>query len=103
MTNHGLLVERMDPPPDLEEELNDWYESEHLREVQRVSGILTTRRAVRDRAPRYLACYDLESPAVELGEHGSPWAARLRKKTRLFERRVYEQISPGRARVVETH
>jgi hypothetical protein len=103
MSSFGLIVARMDPPPELEEEFNAWYESEHLRERLRVPGFVTARRFVRDSAPRYVACYDLESLSVlqsddyraVSGDHRSPWTARMLRKTRLFSRRVYDQVFPG--------
>lgn len=111
MTNHGLIVARLDPPPELEEEFNDWYDTEHLPERLRVPGFSTARRVVRDARPRYLACYDLEELAILEGEayrsvsgdRRSAWTARMLRKTRLFERRVYEQILPGRERVQAEH
>jgi hypothetical protein len=107
----GLIVARMDPPPELEEEFNDWYDSEHIAERLRVPGFLSARRLVRDAAPRYAAIYDLESLAVlesqayknVSGERRSPWTARMLKKTRLFDRRIYEQLVPGSERVRAEH
>jgi hypothetical protein len=110
MTHYGLIVARLDPPPELEEEFNDWYDIEHIPERLRV-GFFTARRIVRDARPRYLACYDLETLAVldseayrnVSGENRSAWTARMLRKTRLFERRVYEQVLPGREAVEAAH
>ena len=97
----------MDPPPELEGEFNDWYDTEHIAERLRVPGFLTARRIERRTRPRYAAMYDLDSLAVlqtdayknVSGEKRSPWTARMLKVTRLFDRRLYEQVLPGREKV----
>jgi hypothetical protein len=105
----GLIVARMDPPPELESEFNDWYDSEHIAERLRVPGFLTARRLERRLRPRYAAMYDLDSLEVlqsaayknVSGDKRSPWTARMLKVTRLFDRRVYEQVLPRREIVRE--
>jgi hypothetical protein len=61
----GLLFSQMEPPPELEADFHDWYETEHIPVRMAVPGF---REAVRYEAvegsPRYLACYFLESLAA---------------------------------------
>ena len=47
------------------QEFNEWYNTEHLPELLSVPGILSAARyeAIKG-GPQYLACYELESPAV---------------------------------------
>ncbi len=82
----GLLLVLVDPAPTLEEELNDWYDLEHLSGACCVAGI-------RDRAtlhslgdgPRYAAIYDLtglgvlqsEGYCAVSGPNFSPWTIRV--------------------------
>jgi len=99
----GLIWAQLDLPPELEDEFNDWYDLEHIPERLGLPGFRTARRAERRRAPRYIAAYDLDELAVLgsaeykacSGENRSAWTARMLKKTRKFERRLFEQILPG--------
>ena len=56
----GLLLVLVDPAPILEEELNDWYDLEHLPERAVLPGVETALRftSLGD-GPRYAAIYDL--------------------------------------------
>lgn len=71
----ALLFSQMQPPPGLEAEFHDWYESEHIPARLAIPGF---RSAVRYEAlegkPRYLACYHLDN----LGALDSPAYARLK-------------------------
>lgn len=65
----GLLLATMEPPANIEEEFQDWYDSEHFPERQGCPGFLTAQRFVCiDGWPRYLAMYDLEDVEVLRGE-----------------------------------
>jgi len=85
--------------PDYEDELNAWYEQEHLPGLAAVPG---TVRAARYRdatgSPRYYACYDL----VSLDTLGSPpwlavratdWSARVRPAFRNTRRTLFRKIT----------
>ena len=86
MSEKGLLLVLVDPAPALEEELNDWYDTEHLPERAGIAGFETARRytSLGD-GPRYAAIYDLTSLDVLGGEdyravsgsNFSPWTKRL--------------------------
>ena len=80
---HHYVVET-DIPQNAEAEFNAWYETEHLPGLARVPGTIIARRFMRKTGgPRYLACYDLESPLVMerpewLAIRQTPWSARMR-------------------------
>ncbi len=91
MTDKGLLLVLFDPPPTLEEEFNDWYDTEHLPERAVIEGVETARRytSLGD-GPRYAAIYDLASLDVLTGEaylavsgaKFSPWTKRITSRAR---------------------
>lgn len=85
----GLLLVLVDPPPTLEAELNDWYDTEHLPERAALPGFQTALRftSLGD-GPRYAAVYDLDSPAALAtaeynavsGVNFSPWTRRVTRQ-----------------------
>lgn len=103
----GLLFGRMDIPPELEDEFNDWYNREHLGwRLERVPGFLSGRRyRALEGAPKYAAVYDLESVDVlrspaylklreEEDTRPTPAYQRIRPCFQNFKRGVYEEITP---------
>jgi len=106
MAQKGFLLVLMQPPPNIEEEFNAWYDSEHVPERLAVPGVLTAIRfsSVSAATPKYLAMYDLESEAVldsdayrrVAGDNSSPWTKRVTGKTKVY-RSVGSQIYPGNA------
>lgn len=101
--NKGFLLVLMQPPPTLEEEFNAWYDTEHIAERLAVPGFETALRYVcTDGAPRYLAMYDLTSPAVldspaylKVGfGNASPWTKRVTSRVRSY-RAFGFQVYPG--------
>jgi hypothetical protein len=93
----------MQPPPELEDEFNAWYDTEHLAERLAVPGFETARRFVCiDGAPRYLAMYDLTTPEVlespeylRVGyDNASPWTKRVTSRVRIY-RSAGKQVYPG--------
>lgn len=102
----GLLLATMEPPANIEEEFQDWYDTEHFPERQGCPGFLTAHRFVCvDGWPRYLAMYDLEDVAVLRGEgyrkiaHArySPWTHRIMSKVWGQYRAEGVQVYPGDA------
>jgi hypothetical protein len=102
----GLLLATMEPPANIEEEFQDWYDSEHFPERQACPGFLTAHRFVcLDGWPRYLAMYDLEDVAVMQREgyrriaHArySPWTHRIMAKVWGQYRAEGVQVYPGTA------
>jgi hypothetical protein len=105
---YGLLLAMMEPPKEMEEEFNEWYDTEHIPEREAVPGILTAQRfVVNEGFPRYLALYDLESIEVLQsesykrigGDHLSPWTKRIIRSVRGLKRNVYEQTFPGAVKI----
>jgi hypothetical protein len=106
MARNGFLLVLMQPPVNIEEEFNAWYDSEHVPERSAVPGVLTAIRfsSISAAAPKYLAMYDLETESVlesdaykrVAGENSSPWTRRVTGKTKVY-RSVGSQIYPGNA------
>lgn len=105
-TNMGLLLTLTEPPSDMEEEFNAWYDDEHMAERLSIPGFISARRWQRDCAPkegRYLATYELSSPEVletpeylaHVGDNQTPWSKRCLGRTTVFRRWACEQILPG--------
>lgn len=99
----GLLLVMMEIDPQHEAEFNRWYDEQHVPERLAIPGFLSARRyrAV-EGSPKYLALYDLESPAVLqteaykhwIGAGETEWTRRMAKHFRneRFVRNVYVQI-----------
>ena len=90
MTNNALLIVTMEPPSPLEEEFNDWYDTEHFPQRRALPGFLSGSRWVcLDGWPRYLALYELESlDALATPEYravsdlnSTPWSQRILPRT----------------------
>lgn len=104
--NKGLLLVTMEPPPAMEEEFNDWYDTEHVPERVAIPGFETAGRFVCVSGwPRYVAAYDLRARSV-LDEPGyvevsgncfSPWTKRVLNKVRGLYRITADQVYPGNA------
>src|SRR5260221_4511972 len=58
--NKGLLLVTMEPPAGLEEEFNDWYDTEHFPQRRGLPGFESASRwACLTGSPRWLALYEL--------------------------------------------
>jgi hypothetical protein len=105
----GLLLTMTEPPSQMEEEFNAWYDTEHLPERLSIPGFSSARRWVDTLAPagtgKYLATYELDNPQVletpeylaHVGEHFTPWSKRCLSNCVLFRRWACRQILPGDA------
>lgn len=102
----GLLLAMTEPPAGLEEEFQDWYDTEHFPERAITEGFLTATRFVCIEGwPRYLALYDLSSvdvlhgPAYAkiAGTRYSPWTRRIIPKVWGQYRAEGVQRYPGSA------
>jgi hypothetical protein len=98
----------MQPPPAMEEEFQDWYDTEHFPERAGCEGFVTAQRLVcLDGFPRYLALYDLSSRAVLDGpgyaaiarNRYSQWTKRIIPRMWGHYRAEADQIYPGQARL----
>lgn len=107
----GFLLVTMEPPPALEEEFNDWYDTEHLPDRARIPGFESARRFVCVAGwPRYLAFYDLKNAGVLESDayravswsRFSPWTKRMLAKVRGQYRASGDQIYPGNALTGDT-
>lgn len=103
----AALAVLMEAPAPLEEEFNDWYDTEHLPQRVALPGFLQGRRWVCVYGwPRYLAIYDLvgsdalhsrEYRAVS-AENSTPWSRRILPRTLGRQRLILEalnQAAPG--------
>ena len=100
----GLLIASFDIGACPRDEFNDWYDTEHVPDREKVPGFLTLERWVAaDNPDVVLAIYDLQSidvlqsePYVEIGYlRPSPWTRRLMPMTKRVLRFVGEQVAPG--------
>jgi hypothetical protein len=101
---HGILIAAMDFSNVAEDEFNDWYDTEHIPERQRVPGFLICQRWIgADNPKQSVATYDLESVSVLQGpdhraiggENLSPWSKRVTARVQRLVRFEGEQILPG--------
>ena len=97
----GLLVVIVEVEPDDEDELNRWYDTEHIPEKLATPGFRSARR-FRDvaRTGRYLAVYELDDPAVVtspeyMGQAMSPWSDRVMATWVSLDRSVWEVVPSG--------
>lgn len=103
----GMLMAMMQPPADIEEEFQDWYDTEHIPERAGITGFLSAQRLVCiEGFPRYVAVYDLthhgvlqepEYQAVS-GTNFSPWSKRVLPRVHGQKRLEGPQTYPGNAR-----
>src|SRR4051812_6454064 len=100
----GLLVAGFNTSPVAQDEFNDWYDTEHIPERQRVPGFINCERWIGADDPKIsIATYDLETLGVLKsdayraigGENLSPWSKRLTAKATRVCRFEAEQSSPG--------
>jgi hypothetical protein len=100
----GLLIASFDIAACPRDEFNDWYDTEHVPDREKVPGFLTLERWVAADDPNVvLALYDLQSLDVlqspqylPIGYlNPSPWTRRLMPMTKRVLRFVGEQITPG--------
>jgi hypothetical protein len=110
MAGHALYLVRMDVAHDHEKTFNEVYDTEHLPSLRKVPGV---RRAARFRQgsptdPRYLAAYEMDSPAVfesaawkAAAEYGR-WNTAVRPHTLNRHLAMYERVGGGAALVGTT-
>jgi hypothetical protein len=100
----GLLLVLMEPPAPLEEEFNDWYDTEHFPQRRGLPGFESASRWVcLSGWPRWAAVYDMTSVAAlqtpeylaVSGPNSTPWSRRVLPRTMGRTRLVLEQVAPG--------
>jgi len=94
----GLLVVRVDVAPEDEDELNRWYDEEHVPERLAVPGMRSATRYRSVQTPgRYLAVYETDDPGLPLSEAymrrtPTAWGARVMQRWTGMDRSVWERI-----------
>ncbi len=100
----AMLIVTMEPPATLEEEFNDWYDTEHFPQRRALPGFLSASRWVcLDGWPRYLALYDLASTGALAtaeyravsGANSTPWSLRVLPRTVGRQRLFGESLGDG--------
>lgn len=100
----GLLVAGFDSSTANVEEFNDWYDTEHIRERERIPGFGAAERWIGAEDPNIsMAFYDLDSLDVLrsdayraiAGDNLSPWSKRIAQKCKRICRFEAEQMPPG--------
>lgn len=100
----GLLFAAMEPSPELEEEFQHWYDTEHFPERRDCPGFRTAARFVCIEGwPKYLAAYDLDDVGVldgpgyaqVAGNNYSRWTGRIIARVWGQYRAAARQIYPG--------
>jgi hypothetical protein len=91
-------VVRTDVESGGDDELQRWYDEEHMPMLAAVPGTVRARRLVSlDAKPRYYACYDLVAPevltsAAWLQARQSPWSERVRPTFRNTRRVISRKL-----------
>jgi len=97
----GLLLVMVDVAPEYEEELNRWYDQEHIPERMAIPGFVRARRFVAlEGRPKYLALYDLENADVlqskeyrnRLNQGATEWTRRMQPLFKPMVRNVYVEL-----------
>lgn len=105
----AAVIALMEPDTIAEDELNDWYDNEHIPQRMEVAGCLAVQRFVcTDGWPRYLALFDWDSldalsgpayKAVHDASKRTPWTVRILTRIRGWIRKQAVQVHPGRAKL----
>jgi hypothetical protein len=94
----GLLLNRQDADPALEEDFNNWYHQEHLPALANVPGTIAVKRfRAIEGTPKYMAAYHLSKPEVQTSDAwkraiDTPWSARVRPAFQNRWRVVYRPL-----------
>jgi hypothetical protein len=105
---HAVLIVKLDVDPEVEEEFNRWYDTEHVPMFLKVPGVLSARRAVRSQAeitgfeihregPKYITIYEYSSAAVMNQKRymdvlQTEWAKKLQPHIKNFSLTLYELL-----------
>jgi len=96
----GLLVVIVEVAPEDEDELNRWYDTEHIPEKLATPGFRSARRFRDAAAPgRYLALYELDDPGVVtspryMNQAMSPWSESVMATWVSLDRSVWSELPP---------
>lgn len=96
----GLLMVVVEVGAEDEDELNRWYDSEHIPEKLATPGFRSARRFRDTQHPgRYLALYELEDPALVtsreyMAQSMSPWSEAVMATWISLDRSVWQELAP---------
>lgn len=96
----GLLMVVVEVGPDDEDELNRWYDTEHIPEKLATPGFRSARRFRDTQHPgRYLALYELDDPALVtspayMAQSMSPWSEAVMATWISLDRSVWQELTP---------
>ena len=100
----GILLVMAEMPAEIEEEFNQWYNEEHIKEILSYPGFLNAARYVAvSGGPKYVACYEMESvDALESAEWlqhqktPTEWSKKINlgRSATWIVGRLYRQIFP---------
>jgi hypothetical protein len=93
-------VVRIDVAEGWEDELDRWYDEEHIPEKLGIEGFLSARRYRDTGNPRRnLVVYDLADPsAADVRVAATPWTLRIKESWAALDRGVYRALGPTSAR-----
>jgi hypothetical protein len=100
---HYHYVVETDVPDTALDDFTAWYETEHMPGLARVPGTIRARRYVRlTGTPRFVACYDLVTPAAMerdewLAVRHTAWSSRVRPMFRNTFRTLYARLDASAA------
>jgi hypothetical protein len=95
-----VLTVRLNTPPEMESEFNEWYNVDHVPALVGVPGVFCARRYVAvDGDPKYLAVYELsEAKILKSAEwdqaRNSDWTLKMRPHLRDGKIRVGRHLFP---------
>ena len=100
---HYLYVVQMDVPPELEDDFNRIYDTQHIPEILKVPGVLEVKRYVREKSsastlPKYTAIYRVasadvpQSPAWVKASDTGDWKTMIRPHTTNRMHSIYREL-----------
>jgi hypothetical protein len=95
-----LLTVYANIPAEIEDDFNQWYNTQHIPERLAIKGFQSAVRYESLKGePKYLALYELDDPGVletpeytQLRQHPNDWDKRIMPELKVEARNVYEQI-----------
>ncbi len=99
-----VYLAQMDIPPELEDDFNHVYDTQHIPEILKVPGVHSCTRYVLDSAlegsgPRYAAIYEVDSPDVvkspewKAASDTGDWKPMIRPHTTNRIRCIYRKLT----------
>ena len=95
---HVIIINRIDIKPEMEEELNRWYNEEHIPNLLKVPGILWAKRGINTGdGLKFIAVYEHENINVQHSDAykkavSTEWSRKLKPHRLKAEREVYELL-----------